>query len=88
MTDYLMIGEVLKPQGLKGECKIRPFASDITLFQSGLSGRHALIWFVDDHAVQLQVLLYQRAYACILTRKHSLEVLHFLRRIVLCIWIE
>ena len=34
MTDYLMIGEVLKPQGLKGECKIRPFASDITLFQS------------------------------------------------------
>jgi len=32
MTDYLMVGEVLKPQGLKGECKIRSCASDISLF--------------------------------------------------------
>ena len=34
MTDYLMIGEVLKPQGLHGECKIRPWASDLNLFRT------------------------------------------------------
>ena len=32
MPDYLMIGEVLKPQGIRGECKIRSWASDISLF--------------------------------------------------------
>jgi len=32
MTDYLMIGEVLKPQGLRGECKIKSYAADISLF--------------------------------------------------------
>lgn len=32
MTDYLMIGEVLKPQGLRGECKIRSYAAEIGLF--------------------------------------------------------
>ena len=35
MTDYLMIGEVLKPQGLRGECKIRPYAADRALFPLG-----------------------------------------------------
>ncbi len=34
MTDYLMIGEVLKPQGLRGECKIRPWAADLRLFET------------------------------------------------------
>ena len=34
MTDYLMIGEVLKPQGLRGECKIRPYAADLSLFET------------------------------------------------------
>ena len=33
MNDYLMVGEVLKPQGLKGECKIRPCAADLSLFE-------------------------------------------------------
>ncbi len=28
MIDYLMIGEVLKPQGIKGESKIKPFAAN------------------------------------------------------------
>ncbi len=28
MIDYLMIGEVLKPQGVKGEVKIKPFAAN------------------------------------------------------------
>ena len=32
MNDYLMIGEVLKPQGLRGECKIKPCAADLELF--------------------------------------------------------
>jgi len=32
MQEYLMIGIVLKPQGLRGECKIRPFAADESLF--------------------------------------------------------
>ena len=34
MTDYLMIGEVLKPQGLRGECKIKPWAADLPLFET------------------------------------------------------
>ena len=34
MTDFLMIGEVLKPQGLRGECKIRPYAADLSLFET------------------------------------------------------
>ena len=28
MIDYLMIGEVLKPQGVKGEVKIKPYAAN------------------------------------------------------------
>ena len=32
MNDYLMIGEVLKPQGVRGECKVRSYAADIELF--------------------------------------------------------
>ena len=28
MSDYLMIGEVLKPQGIRGECKIRSWAAE------------------------------------------------------------
>ena len=28
MTEYLMIGEVLKPQGVRGEAKIRPYAAN------------------------------------------------------------
>jgi len=34
MTDYLMIGTVLKPQGIRGECKIRSWAADIGLFDT------------------------------------------------------
>lgn len=34
MTEYLQIGEVLRPQGLRGECKIRPWASDPSLFET------------------------------------------------------
>ena len=34
MTDYLMIGEVLKPQGVRGECKIRPYAADVEMFHA------------------------------------------------------
>ena len=34
MSDYLMIGEVLKPQGIRGEVKIRPYAADVELFRS------------------------------------------------------
>ena len=34
MTEYLLIGEVLKPQGLRGECKIKSHAADITLFRT------------------------------------------------------
>ncbi len=28
MNDFLMIGEVLKPQGIRGEAKIKPYAAD------------------------------------------------------------
>ena len=34
MNDYLMIGTVLKPQGVRGECKVRSWAADISLFES------------------------------------------------------
>lgn len=32
MNQYLMIGEILKPQGIKGEAKIKPYASDLSSF--------------------------------------------------------
>lgn len=28
LTQYMLIGEVLKPQGVRGECKIKPYAAD------------------------------------------------------------
>ncbi len=34
MQNYLMIGVVLKPQGIHGECKIKPYAADLDLFSS------------------------------------------------------
>ncbi len=34
MQEYLMIGVVLKPQGVRGECKIRPYAADLNLFST------------------------------------------------------
>ena len=33
MQDYLMIGVVLKPQGIRGESKIKPYAADVSLFE-------------------------------------------------------
>ena len=33
MNNYLMIATVLKPQGVRGECKIRSYAADIELFR-------------------------------------------------------
>ena len=32
MQEYLMIGLVLKPQGIRGECKIKPYAADLDRF--------------------------------------------------------
>lgn len=29
---YLMIGEVLRPQGVRGEMKVRPYAADPDMF--------------------------------------------------------
>ena len=34
MQEYLMIGEVLKPQGVRGECKIKPYCADVELFHT------------------------------------------------------
>ena len=33
MKEYLMIGTVLKPQGVRGECKIRSYVAQIDLFR-------------------------------------------------------
>ena len=33
MNDYFMIASVLKPQGVRGECKLRSYAADIGRFQ-------------------------------------------------------
>lgn len=32
MNNYLMIGEVLKPQGVRGEVKVKPYAADTDAF--------------------------------------------------------
>ena len=32
MQDYLLIASVLKPQGVRGECKLRSYAADISRF--------------------------------------------------------
>ena len=32
MNDYLLIASVLKPQGVRGECKLRSYAADIDRF--------------------------------------------------------
>ena len=32
MNDYLLIATVLKPQGVRGECKLRSYAADISCF--------------------------------------------------------
>ena len=32
MNEYLMIGEVLKPQGVRGEVKVKPYAADLEAF--------------------------------------------------------
>ena len=32
MKNYLMIAEVLKPQGIRGEVKLKPYTADITSF--------------------------------------------------------
>ena len=32
MNDYLMIASVLKPQGIRGECKLRSYAAEIERF--------------------------------------------------------
>ena len=34
MNDYLMIASVLKPQGVRGECKLRSYAADIERFHA------------------------------------------------------
>ena len=31
--EYLLIGTVLKPQGIHGECKIKSYAADVDSFQ-------------------------------------------------------
>ena len=34
MNEYLMIGEVLKPQGIRGEVKVKPYAANHDDFRS------------------------------------------------------
>ncbi len=33
MTDYLMVGEILKPQGIQGEVKVKPITADPLRFE-------------------------------------------------------
>ena len=33
-SEFLLIGTVLKPQGIRGECKIRPYASRVEMFSA------------------------------------------------------
>ncbi|MDO4483129.1 MAG: ribosome maturation factor RimM [Clostridia bacterium] len=34
MLEYMMIGEVLRPQGVKGEAKVKPYAADVDAFRT------------------------------------------------------
>ena len=34
MTEYLMVGEILKPQGIQGEVKVRPITADPLRFEN------------------------------------------------------
>lgn len=34
MNDYLVIGEILKPQGVRGEVKVRPITCDLMRFEA------------------------------------------------------
>ncbi len=34
MQEYLLIGTVLKPQGIRGECKIKSYAADVDRFSA------------------------------------------------------
>lgn len=45
MQDYLLIGTVLKPQGVRGECKIKSYAADPDLFSSWKT------LYVSDHNI-------------------------------------
>ena len=58
MQDYLMIGTVLKPQGVRGECKIRPYAADLDLFPSWTT------LYVPEHGTY-------RPLSCRVTRVHE-----------------
>ena len=51
MQEYLMIGTVLKPQGVRGECKIKPYAADVDLFSSWKT------LYLEDHGVYTPVSL-------------------------------
>ena len=45
MREYLMIGTVLKPQGIRGECKIKSYAADPDLFLSWST------LYLEDHGI-------------------------------------
>ena len=51
LHEYLLIGTVLKPQGIRGEVKIKPYAARVEMFSS---------WkelFLEDHGVYTPVSL-------------------------------
>lgn len=51
MQDYLMIGTVLKPQGVHGECKIKPYAADVDRFSAWKT------LYLEDHGAYMPVPL-------------------------------
>ena len=55
---------------------------DVALAQSSLGSRHALIGFVYHHALQLEVVAYDRSHAGILARHHLLILCLLVFRIV------
>ena len=50
-AEYMLIGTVLKPQGVRGECKIKPYAARIERFSSWKT------LFLEDHGVYSPVPL-------------------------------
>ena len=49
LKQYLMIGSVLRPQGIRGEVKLRPYAADVELFRKWKT------LFLEDHGAYTPV---------------------------------
>lgn len=78
MLEYLSVGIVLKPQGLKGEIKVKPLTDDVERFDS----LHRLFIKDGEHYKELEVIArrYDKGYAFLkLKGCDTIESVEYLR---------